>query len=314
MRPVIFELSAANALSQALAAKTGCDVGELSRRQFPDGEAYLRFETPVSGRDVVLLCTLDRPDSKLLLLLFAAAAAREQGARSVGLVAPYLAYMRQDKAFHPGEAVTSVTFARLLSERVDWLVTLDPHLHRYPALSAIYSVPAIAATATKTIGEWLRDNVERPVIIGPDEESGQWVERIASLAQARSTVLRKVRSGDYSVSIDGTALDRLAGGTPVIVDDIASSARTMIETVRLLREHGLQSPVCVAVHAIFAGDSYRRLLDAGAARVVSTNAVAHETNAIDISAPMAEAVRSLLSTLLKARTAAESSSAHPASA
>lgn len=313
MRPLLFELSAANALSKALAAKTGCDIGELSRRQFPDGESFLRFETPVSGRDVVLLCTLDRPDAKLLPLLFAAAAAREQGARSVGLVAPYLAYMRQDKAFHAGEAVTSVAFARLLSERVDWLVTLDPHLHRYPALSAIYSVPAVAATATDAIGEWLRDNVERPVIIGPDEESGQWVERIASLAQARSTVLRKVRSGDYSVSIDGTALDRLAGGTPVIVDDIASSARTMIETVRLLREHGLQSPVCVAVHAIFAGDSYQRLLDAGAARVVSTNAVAHETNAIDISAPLAEAVRSLLATILKARTAAEPSSAQPTS-
>jgi len=311
MSPLLFELSAAAGLAQSLAEWVGCDIGELSRRQFPDGESYLRFETPVSGRHVLLLCTLDRPDTKIVPLLFAAAAAREQGARSIGLVAPYLAYMRQDKAFHAGEAVTSVTFARLLSERVDWLVTLDPHLHRYPALSAIYSVPAVAATATAAMGEWLRDNVERPVIIGPDEESGQWVERIAVLAQARSTVLRKVRSGDYSVSIDGTALDRLAGGTPVIVDDIASSARTLIETVRLLREHGQQPPVCAVVHPVFAGDSYQRLLDAGAARVVSTNAVAHESNAIDISAPLAEAARSIFATIEGTGTAPQLSSSDP---
>lgn len=313
MKRLIFELSAAPGLAGALAEYIGCDIGELSRRHFPDGESFLRFETPVEGRDVILLCSLDWPDSKVLPLLFAAAAAREQGARTVGLVAPYLAYMRQDKAFHPGEAVTSVTFASLLSERFDWMVTLDPHLHRYPALSAIYSVPAVAATATEAIGEWLRDNVDRPVIIGPDEESRQWVERIGGLAEARWTVLRKVRSGDYSVSINSTALEHISGGTPVIVDDIASSARTMIETVRLLREHRLQPPVCVAVHAIFAGDSHRRLLDAGAACVVSTNAVAHETNAIDIAAPMAKVVDSLSRTIIRPRAQAKPS-ADPASA
>jgi ribose-phosphate pyrophosphokinase len=311
MRPLLFELSAADGIAQALAERVGGDCGTLSRRQFPDGESYLRIETPLSGRDVLLLCTLDRPDQKLAPLLFAAAAAREQGARSIGLIAPYLAYMRQDKAFHPGEAITSATFAKLLSERIDWLVTLDPHLHRYPALSAIYSVPALAATATGPVGDWLRDNVDHPVIIGPDEESSQWVERIAERAGASFAVLRKERGGDYSVRIDGTALDRLGRGTPVIVDDIASSARTMIETVDLLKAHGRPQPICVAVHPIFAEDSYQRLLNAGAGRVVSTNAVAHESNSIDISAPLGEAVRSILAALGTAGAAADRSSPTP---
>ena len=137
MIPLLFSLSAAEGLAERLCAGHGLDPGALSRRQFPDGETYLQLATPVAGRDVILLCTLDRPDGKALPLLFAVAAAREQGARSVGLVAPYLAYMRQDKAFHPGEAVTSATFARLLSEALDWLITLDPHLHRYPDLGSV---------------------------------------------------------------------------------------------------------------------------------------------------------------------------------
>lgn len=293
MKALLFELSGAPGLASRLTELIGAEVGELERRQFPDGESYLRFVTLVEGRSVILLCTLDHPDPRLVPLLFAAAAAREQGARDIGLVAPYLAYMRQDRQFRTGEAVTSKEFARLLSGHFDWLVTLDPHLHWYRALDELYSIPAIAATATDAIAGWVQQNVDQPVIIGPDEESRQWVERIASLAGARSTVLRKQRSGDYSVTIDPGGLEHLGQGTPVLVDDIASSARTLIETVELLKRNVSEPPVCAVVHPIFAGDSYERLLGSGVARVVSTNAVAHESNAIDISAPLAEAVRSV---------------------
>ena len=297
MKPLLFDLHSARGLTDRLASALEADVGDLSRRQFPDGESYLRFDTPVGGRDIILLCTLDRPDAKLAPLLFAAEAAKAQGARSVGLAAPYLAYMRQDKQFHPGEAITSKTFATVLSAAVDWLATIDPHLHRYPTLSALYEIPAIAGSAVGELGAWISDNVEQPVIIGPDEESRQWVDQIASIARATSVVLRKERSGDYNVAIDGEALDHLQRGTPVIVDDIASSARTLIETVRLLAEHGHKPPTCALVHAIFAGDSYQRLTEAGVGRVASTNAVSHETNAVDISRPLAEAIRAARATI-----------------
>jgi ribose-phosphate pyrophosphokinase len=251
--------------------------------------------TEVEQRSVILLCTLDRPDAKVMPLLFAAAAARSQGARLVGLVAPYLAYMRQDKAFQLGEAVTSATFAEILSTHFDWLVTLDPHLHRYAALSEIYSVPAISASAAQAIGNWVRREVEQPIVIGPDEESRQWVERIGEVASAEVAVLRKTRNGDFSVSIDETALGHLKSGIAVVVDDIASSARTMIETVRSLKQRGRPSPVCVVVHPIFAVGAYEQLLEAGPARVISTNSIPHGSNAIDISGALAQAVTKALS-------------------
>lgn len=293
MKPLLLDLGAAPGLAGRLCEQAGLEPGEISRRRFPDGETYLRLVSPVAGRDVVLLCTLDRPDTKALPLLFAAAAAREQGARSVGLVAPYLAYMRQDKAFQPGEAVTSATFANLLSGALDWLVTLDPHLHRYPSLASIYSIPAFVATAAVPVADWIRANIENPVLIGPDEESAQWVDHIARLAGARSTVFRKRRSGDFEVSITAGTLE-IGDGIAVIVDDIASSARTMIEAVARLNEAGARAPVCVAVHPIFAGDAFERLQAAGPARIVSSNSLAHPTNAIDVSAVLALRVEEAL--------------------
>lgn len=291
MKPLLFALDAPQELVSRLLRNTGFDAGEVDRRQFPDGESYVRLLTPVAGRDVVLLCSLDRPDAKTVQLLFAADAARTQGARSVGLAAPYLAYMRQDRAFRPGEAVTSVTYSRLLSNQFDWLVTVDPHLHRYPHLDSIYSIPAIAASAAQPIAGWIAKHVERPFLIGPDSESEQWVEEIARLAAAPFTVFDKTRLGDGQVSIEGTKAPIPAGATPVIIDDIASSARTMIEAVRLLKQNGVQAPLCIAVHALFAGDAFPKLLEAGPTAIVSTNTVAHQSNAIDVSAVIAEAIR-----------------------
>ena len=79
---------------------------------------------------------------------------KQLGARSVGLIAPYLAYMRQDKQFHDGECITSRHFSRWISERFDWLVTIDPHLHRYHSLDEIYSIPSCVIHATGVIAEY----------------------------------------------------------------------------------------------------------------------------------------------------------------
>jgi ribose-phosphate pyrophosphokinase len=110
--------------------------------RFPDGESYLRLQTDVSNKHVAILCTLDRPDGKFLPMAYAAATARELGATRVGLVAPYLAYMRQDRRFKNGEAVTSTYFARMVSASFDWLVTVAPHLHRHASLDEIYGIPS----------------------------------------------------------------------------------------------------------------------------------------------------------------------------
>jgi ribose-phosphate pyrophosphokinase len=253
----------------------------------------VRIDAPVTGRDVILLCTLDRPDDKLLPLLFAAGTAKEFGAARVGLVAPYLAYMRQDQRFQPGEAVTSVHFARLLSASVDWLVTVDPHLHRRSRLGEIYSIPARVVHAAPLVSAWIRQHVAAPVLIGPDSESEQWVAAVAGAAGAPYVVLQKIRRGDREVEVSVPDVERWRARTPVLVDDIISTARTMIATVGHLRRAQFAPPVCIGVHAVFAGDAHAELLAAGAARVVTGNTIAHESNAIDVSDILAEAVREL---------------------
>ena len=292
-RPIVFALPGSEALRPTLCATLGAEPGTLEHRQFPDGETYLRIESDVADRDVVLLCSLDHPDAKLLPLLFAADTLRELGARRIGLVAPYLAYMRQDVRFHPGEAVTSRTFAAIVSRHLDWLVTVDPHLHRYHALGEIYRIPSRIVHAAPAMADWIRENVARPVIIGPDKESEQWVAQVAAGADAPFLVCEKERSGDREVRISLPRAEALVGRQPVLVDDIASSGRTLAVATRQLVDRGFAPPDCVVIHPLFAGDA-ARTLRGFVRRVVSTNTIVHATNGIDMAVPIAEAVRTFL--------------------
>ena len=82
----------------------------------------------------MILRTLNNPNEKLVELLLAAQTARTLGASHLTLVAPYLAYMRQDIAFQPGEAVSQRIVGRFLAGLFDAVITVDPHLHRVATL------------------------------------------------------------------------------------------------------------------------------------------------------------------------------------
>lgn len=294
---MIAALPGNEASAAALCEALNGEPVRLETRRFPDGETYLRYDSDVAARDVALVCTLDRPDAKVLPLLFAAATARDLGAVSVGLISPYLAYMRQDRRFQPGEAVTSSEFARILSRHFDWLVTVDPHLHRRHSLEEIYSVPASVLHAAPMLSEWIAGNVARPVLVGPDGESDQWVGAVARDAGAPYVVLEKRRRGDRDVSVSVPDMERWRNHTPVLVDDIISTGRTMIETVGHLAAAGLRPPVCVAVHGVFAGKAFGELIAAGAAKIVTTNTIPHETNAIDLTGLLADGVQPMVARL-----------------
>jgi ribose-phosphate pyrophosphokinase len=294
MSPLIIALPGNEALAARLAPTLGAELARAEFRRFPDEESYVRLDSDVAGRSVVLLSTLDRPDPKFLQLAFAVATARELGASRVGLIAPYLAYMRQDRRFQQGEAITSRVFAHHLSAILDWLIAVDPHLHRIQALSDIYAIPAISVHAAPMLAEWIKDCVPSPLLIGPDEESAQWVAAVANRAGVPFVIHEKHRRSDNDVQISVPHVERWRDHTPVLVDDIISTARTMIETLGHLRRAGMKPAVCVGVHAVFAPGAFNSLRAAGAARIVTTNTIPHETNAIDVTSSLGEAAAGLI--------------------
>lgn len=285
---IMFALPGNEVIAARLYENLKAVKGEVTLRRFPDGESYVRVLSEVKEKCVVLVCTLNQPDEKLLPLYFLSRTIRGLGAKCVCLVTPYLAYMRQDKVFHEGEGVTSGYFAELISGFADSLITIDPHLHRRSSLSELYTIPNAVLHAANEISAWIRGHVEKPVLIGPDSESEQWVADVAKGANAPFLVLEKVRHGDRNVEISVPDLESYGDHTPVLVDDIISTAQTMIQTVIHLKQKKAKAPICIGVHGVFAGTAYDDLEKAGAAQIVTCNTIPHPSNDIDLSNQIAE--------------------------
>jgi ribose-phosphate pyrophosphokinase len=279
--------------TRKLADRIKAESGKTEIRSFPDGESYVRILSDVKDKNIVVVCTLHKPNKKFLPLYFLSQTLKHLGAEHVCLVAPYLAYMRQDKVFKPGESVTSAYFAEIISDCVDSLITIDPHLHRRNSLSEIYSIPCEILHAADHISDWINKNVEKPVLIGPDSESDQWVRDVADKSSAPIIVLQKVRKGDRDVSVSIPDLKKYRAHTPVLVDDIISTARTMIETIRHLRDANMNRAVCIGIHPVFAGNACQELLDSGVGKVVTCNTIPHLTNGIDISDLFTDHIKNL---------------------
>jgi ribose-phosphate pyrophosphokinase len=281
-------------LVEQLGAVTGARTGMADLHRFPDGEGLVTLPGIFEGEDIAIVATLRDPDLLALHLRFAASTARELGARRVGLIAPYLAYMRQDRRFAPGQALNAKLFAVFLEESFDWLVTADPHLHRTARLADLFTIPATRVETAPLLAQWIAAEAPDAVLIGPDAESQQWVGEVAKLARRPFEVLTKHRGGDRQIELSSPAGPALSNGTPVVVDDIASSGKTMAQTVRRLLEAGTRAPVCLAIHAVFAEGAETEILSAGAARIVTTDSIPHPTNAISIAAVLAGACRAHL--------------------
>ncbi len=291
---ILFALEGNEKLTQKLASHLDVEIGKTNLRKFPDGESYTQILSDVKDKCVVIVATLHEPDAKLLPLYFLSNTAKSLGAMCTCLVAPYLAYMRQDKVFHEGEGITAKYFGKLISGFADSLTTIDPHLHRISSLGEVYHIPNTVIHAADDVAKWIKENIANPVLIGPDSESEQWVSEVAKTAGAPFTVLKKIRHGDHDVEVSVPDVEKYKDATPVLVDDIISTARTMIETVQHLKKAGMKAPICIGIHAVFSGNAYQDLLDSGVEKIITCNTIPHPTNEIDLSKTIAVEVKKLM--------------------
>ncbi len=280
-------------MAAALAQALDVPHAPIERHRFPDGELKLRLPAKLPPC-VVLLRSLHQPNEKLVELLIAAPAARELGTQHLLLVCPYLAYMRQDIAFLPGEAVSQRHIARLLADHFDALVTVDPHLHRIASLQEVMpGCRAVSLSAAALVGTWVSRRVSKPLLLGPDGESEQWVRKAAHACApaADYACCLKQRHGDLDVRVTLPPTLDCRGRGVVLVDDMVSTGRTLVAAARLARAAGAVSVDVAVTHALFVGNALAELQAAGVGRVWSTDCVPHASNAIGVVPLLAKALR-----------------------
>lgn len=280
---------------QAVAVAEALDAryGEIGIHRFPDGESKVTLPE-VRGEHIVVFRSLPDPNDKLVELLLVARALRNRGVKRLSLVAPYLCYMRQDCAFRPGEIVSQKIIGGFLAELFEDVVTVDPHLHRISRLEE--AVPArnpIVVSAAPLFARHLADRSDRPLLVGPDAESEQWVGAIAEGCGLPFAVAVKQRFGDRAVSVE-TPDFQVESRSAVLIDDVASTGTTLIEAVARLRAQGIEKIGVLVTHPLFVENAVDKLLRSGVSEIGSSDSIPHATNVVFLMPVLAETLKNAL--------------------
>ena len=279
--------------AQRLAQTLACDYESLRVHRFPDGESQVTVPTDPAPH-IIICQSLDRPNDKLIELMLAIHTLRQAGVKRISLIAPYLCYMRQDKAFHPGEAISQQIVGRFLAELIDDLITVDAHLHRIHSLQqAIPLDKAINLSAASALGEFLLQQQIQPLLLGPDNESKQWVQQVASVGEFDWAVASKQRLSDIEVNITLPAIN-VENRVVVLVDDVISSGHTVTEVAQQLLTAGAAQVCCLVSHALFAEGALALLQQAGIQTIWSSDSIPHESNVIQLAGMLADSLQGLL--------------------
>lgn len=259
-----------NAFARSLAQQLGVKLLEARRKEFPDGESYVRLEENVAGHtDVVLVKSMVPPQDKSIVeTLLLIDLIRERGAERIILVAPYLAYARQDREFLPGEAVSIRALLRTLKRAgADALVTVEVHkeesLKYFDGEAVNVSPYAFMASRIN-----LPSNL---LILAPDAGAVHRARQFAEAVGAEYDYLEKRRdriTGDVSLEPKSV---KVKGRHVIIVDDVISTGGTVAKASQILLSQGAESVTVVVAHALMAGDAASKLRGSGVSAVYSAN-------------------------------------------
>jgi len=284
MATIVTDCGNSPQLAKRLARKLRAKYSPLTISSFPDGDIYLKFNTNLKNKKLVIVQSFQpHSDMSLFDVIWAAETAKDLGAKKVTLVAPYLSYMRQDKRFNPGEAISSHIMAKLLNNSIDKIITIDPHLHRIPKLSKIFTIQNQALTANLVIADYIQHHFKNAVIIGPDWESYQWAERIANKIKVLSSVFRKTRHSSRKVTSKMIKPLEIKNKNVIIVDDIISTGHTIIEAAKKAKQHKAKSITAICVHGLFVENALKKIQRSGVKQVLCTNTIQKPQSKIDIT-------------------------------
>jgi ribose-phosphate pyrophosphokinase len=262
-------------LAAALCAQTGFEPAKLERREFPDGERYLRILSRCRGRDVIVLGgTIS--DADTLEIYDLAWGAVHEGATSLTLVIPFYGYSTRERAVAPGEIVTAKARARLLSSiplaamgnRV-FLVDLHAHGIEHYFENDITSVHVYAKPVIKQVVKQLGG--DDYVLACTDAGRAKWVESLANDLGVQAAFVYKRRLAGDRTEVAGVSA-QVTGKQVVIYDDMIRTGGSLLGAAAAYRSAGAVGISAVATHGLFPGDALRRLESSGLIdRIVCTD-------------------------------------------
>ncbi|MEM0453464.1 MAG: ribose-phosphate pyrophosphokinase [Sulfolobales archaeon] len=293
---IVAGLSGANGLDLKLSHLLNARVIHVESKRFPDGETYIRFDGDVGGETLVFVQSLyPEQDRKLFELLLSIDTAKDLGCRDVIVVAPYLAYSRQDRRFLDGEPVSIKTVLKLLnSVGTNYLITVD--MHKAESLKYFHG-KTINLNPTRLFAEAISKVVNKPIVIAPDQgASGKAAELAKLLPDSEYVVFKKYRDRITGKITHETLDVDVSGRDAIVIDDIVSTGTTIASIASYIRGRGVSKTYVVCSHALLVGNAFEKVISSGVSKIYALNTLPlpEGVEVIDITPILSDAINNLI--------------------
>jgi ribose-phosphate pyrophosphokinase len=259
-------------LAERIAAYVGQPLGDVKISRFPDGELFVKIIDNIRGRDVYIVQpTCNPPNENLMELLIMIDAARRASAARITAVIPFYGYARQDRKDQPRVPITAKLVANLLvAAGANRLIAMDLHAQQ---IQGFFDIPVDHLFAAPTIVKYLRSkNIPNLVVVSPDAGGLKMAYAYSGMLEAGLAIVGKQRKTATEVEVLNVVGD-VAGCNCVLVDDLATTAGTLLAASRSVQERGGNVVAAAITHAVLTAQGIERLKESPIQELVTTDSV-----------------------------------------
>jgi len=259
------------ALARAIAESYGTTLGEITIKEFSDGELYVKYEQSIRGEDIFIIQPTPPSGDNIIELLLMLDAAKRASVKRVTAVIPYFGYARQDRKDQPRVSIGSKLMANLLVKAgADRILTMDLHAAQ---IQGFFDIPLDHLYASRAFIDHFKSNpIENLVVVAPDVGSLK-TSRAYSKKLGTSLAFIDKRRPKANESEIMNIIGDVEGKNVLIVDDLIDTAGTLTNAAVAMKERGALNITAICTHPILSGPAYQRIEDSPIDEVLVTDTV-----------------------------------------
>ena len=264
----IFAGRAGRDLASSMCTHLDLPMGKSTSSEFPDGEIFVKLDEDVRGRDCFVVQPTCQPvNDSLIELLVYIDCLRRASAKRITAVIPYFGYARQDRKDEGRVPITAKMVANLVTAAgADRVLCMDLHAAQ---IQGFFDIPVDHLSAAPVFVEHFlasRDALREIVVVSPDVGNVKVANMYATVLGCDLAIVDKRRQSGTEVTVKNLIGD-VDGRTVLMFDDMISTAGTVCEAARLVKERGATDVVVSATHPVLVGMAMERIADSPISRV-----------------------------------------------
>ncbi|MDX1439529.1 MAG: ribose-phosphate pyrophosphokinase [Rubricoccaceae bacterium] len=258
-------------LAEAIAMEYGKPLGEVTIRDFADGEIYVRYEESIRGANLFVIQSTPSPAENWMELLLLIDAARRASADRITAVIPYFGYARQDRKDQPRVPITARLLANMLTTAgVDRVLTMDLHAAQ---IQGFFDIPVDHLYGSAVFEEfYAQDPLDNLVVVAPDVGASKVARAYAKRLGADLALIDK-RRPEANVAEVMNIIGSVQGRNCLLIDDMVDTAGTLCSGAQALRDAGALDIQAFCTHALLSGPAYDRIESSEISRLIVTDTV-----------------------------------------